>query len=268
MDKLPLSVLLLARDEAARLEELLPTLSFAREVVVVVDEASRDQTRDVAASHGARVCVRALEDFGRQRQYGLEQCREPWVLWLDADERLDAEAARAIAEAVASARAAAGYSLERRTWFLGRRIRHCGWGGERVLRLFRRDAASFPDAVVHERVDVRGSVAELRGTIEHRSYERWADAKEKLFRYAAAGAEQARREGRRAGALDAWLRPPLRFLRMYVFQAGFLDGSRGLAVCLLGAAQVWLKYMDLWLAPEGRPSEGGQNAGPGGRASA
>jgi (heptosyl)LPS beta-1,4-glucosyltransferase len=252
VDTLPLSVLLLARDEAPRLKELLPALSFAREVVVVVDEASRDDTREVAASHGARVCVRALEDFGRQRRYGLEQCREPWVLWLDADERLDPEAVRAISQAVGSEDAAAGYRIERRAWFLGRQIRHCGWGGERVLRLFRREVASFPDAAVHEHVEVRGKVAELRGAIEHRSYEHWQDAKEKLFRYAAAGAEQARREGRRAGALDAWLRPPLRFLRMYVFQAGFLDGSRGLAVCLLGAAQVWLKYMDLWLGREAR----------------
>lgn len=247
MDKLPLSVLLLARDEEARLEKLLPDLSFAREVVVVVDEHSRDRTREVAASYGARVCVRALEDFGRQRQFGLDQCREDWVLWLDADERLDAEARRALTEAIASPHAAAGYRIARRTWFLGRPIRHCGWGGERVLRLFRRASASFPDAAVHERVMVRGALADLPGTIEHRSYERWADAKEKLFRYAAAGAEQARRSGRRAGPLDAWLRPPLRFLRMYVFQAGFLDGGRGLAVCLLGAAQVWLKYMDLWL---------------------
>ena len=76
MDKLPLSVLLLARDEEARLETLLPTLSFAREVVVVVDASSRDRTKEVAASYGARICERPLEDFGRQRQFGLDHCNE------------------------------------------------------------------------------------------------------------------------------------------------------------------------------------------------
>jgi glycosyltransferase involved in cell wall biosynthesis len=247
VDKLPLSVLLLARDEERQLEELLPALGFAREVVVVVDAATRDRTREVAAGYGARVCERPLEDFGRQRRFGLEQCRESWVLWLDADERIDAAAERSIRQAIESS-ALAGYRIARRTWFLGRPILHCGWGGERVLRLFRREAAEFPDAAVHERVTIRGAVGDLPGTIEHRSYEHWSDCRDKLFRYAAAGAEQARRSGRRAGPLDAALRPPLRFLRMYLFQAGFLDGSRGLAVCLLGAAQVWLKYMDLWLA--------------------
>ncbi len=281
MEKLPLSVLLLARDEEARLAELLPSLTLAREVVVVVDADTRDRTREVAASLGVRVVERALDDFGLQRRFGLEQCREPWVLWLDADERLDAEAERAVREVVGgtveagpeASRGAsgagpeppgpppeyvAGYRLERRTWFLGRRIRFCGWRGERVLRLFRRDAAHFEAAPVHERVAVGGAIADLAGTIEHRSYGTWRDCREKLVRYAAAGAEKARRRGRRAGPLDVLVRPPVRFLRMYVLQAGFLDGARGLAVCVLGSAQVFLKYLELWLDPRGPgPAAGG-----------
>src|SRR3989442_13080847 len=92
MDALPISVLLLARDEAARLEDLLPRLGFAREVVVVVDAATRDATREVAARHGARVLERALDGFGPQRAFALSHASAPWVLWLDADERLAAEA--------------------------------------------------------------------------------------------------------------------------------------------------------------------------------
>jgi len=256
VEALPLSVLLLARDEADRLALLLPRLGFAREVVVVVDAATRDRTREVATAHGARVAERALEDFGLQRRFGLEQCREPWVLWLDADECLDATAVTAMAAAVGGTPATSGgpngYRIERRTWFFGRRIRFCGWGGERVLRLFRREAASFPAAPVHEQVEVSGRLADLGGAIEHRSYESWADCRDKLVRYATAGAEKARRAGRTAGPLDVALRPPLRFARMYVIQGGFLDGGRGLAVCALGATQVFLKYLELWLAPSGR----------------
>jgi len=247
MDALPLSVLLLARDEAARLADLLPRLAFAREVVVVVDSATRDATREVAARHGARVLERALDGFGPQRAFGLAQAGAPWVLWLDADERLDAAAVAAVRAAVTGG-AAAGYRLERVTWFLGKRIRHCGWRGEKILRLFRREAASFDDAPVHERVRVKGPVTDLAGVIEHRSYERWEDCESKLVRYAAAGAARMRRAGRGAGALDVLIRPPLRFFRMYVLQAGFLDGAHGLLVCLLAAAQVLLKYAELWAA--------------------
>jgi glycosyltransferase involved in cell wall biosynthesis len=248
---LPLSVLLLARDEAERLATLLPALGFAREVVVVVDAASRDHTRAVAERHGARVFERPLEGFGPQRQFALEQCHEDWVLWLDADERLDSRALAALGEAIEKGGAAA-YRWHRHTWFLGRRIRFCGWRGETVVRLFRRAKARFDAAPLHERVLIEGPTGELPGVIEHRSYESWADCRDKLVHYAAAGAESLRRRGRRAGPLDLLVRPPLRFLRMYVLQLGFLDGAHGAAVCALAATQVLLKYAELWARPGGR----------------
>src|SRR5204862_7107231 len=122
---------------------------------------------------------RALDGFGPQRRYGLEHCGEPWVLWLDADEMLDAVALRGIERAVTNGVPAAGYRVARRTWFLGRRIRFCGWRGEKVLRLFRRDRASFDDAPVHEQVRVEGTVADLPGILEHRSYESWEECRAK-----------------------------------------------------------------------------------------
>jgi glycosyltransferase involved in cell wall biosynthesis len=250
VDPSPISVLLLARDEETRLADLLPRLGFARQVVVVVDTATRDGTREVAARLGARVVERPLEDFGRQRQFGLELCREPWVLWLDADERLDGAGEAAVRAAVRDARHA-GYRIERRTWFLGRRIRFCGWQGERVLRLFRREASRFDPAAVHETVTVAGPIGELAGAIEHHSYPDWAACRDKLVFYAARGADKARAAGRRARPWDPIVRPPLRFVRMYVLQGGFLDGAHGAAVCALAAAQVALKYLDLWANPAG-----------------
>jgi glycosyltransferase involved in cell wall biosynthesis len=262
LEPLPLSILLLARDEERRLAALLPTLAFAREVVVVIDPATRDRSREVAARHGAVVFERDWDGFGPQRQFALAHCTEPWVLWLDADERLPEGAGAAIAEAIEPREAPDGYRLGRRTWFLGAPIRWCGWRGERVLRLFRRARARFDDAPVHERVHVSGSIANLPVTLDHLSYQSWEECRRKLVAYAAANAERARRAGRRAGPWDVALRPPLRFLRMYVLQLGVLDGARGVAVCALAAAQVFLKYAELWAgsaAPVARP---GDDPGP------
>ena len=249
VNPLPLSVLLLARDESARLAALLPRLAFARQVLVVLDTATRDDSREIALRSGAEVIERPLTDFGEQRQFGLERCREPWVLWLDADERLDGVAERELRRVIESEGAAAGYRIERRTWFLGKRIDHCGWRGERILRLFRRDRARFEPAVVHERVTVDGRIEDLPGTMEHHSYADWRACRDKLVRYAGLGAEKARRAGKRSGPLDVVLRPPLRFVRMYVLQAGFLDGAHGAALCALASAQVLLKYLELWADP-------------------
>lgn len=244
MEPLPVSVLLLARDEGARLAPLLRSLAFAREVVVVVDAAGGADTKAVAAREGARVFERALDGFGPQRAFALAQCREPWVLWIDADETLGADARAGIARAIGTDDVN-GWRFGRRTWFLGRPIRYCGWQGERVLRLFRRTAAAFDDAPVHETVRVSGRLGDAALVLEHRSYETWAECTGKMRRYAAAGAERARRAGRSASWADVLVRPPLRFFRMYVLQLGVLDGGRGLLVCLLAAAQVFLKYGEL-----------------------
>jgi len=246
----PVSVLLLARDEAPALRELLPELAFAAELVVVVDAATRDDSAAVAEAAGARVHVRALADaggFGPQRRFALAQCTQPWVLWIDADERFAPGAREAIVDAVARGDAD-GWSLARRTWFLGRPIRFCGWQGERVLRLFRREAAAFDDAPVHEQVAVRGRVRPLAATLEHRSYTTWGEAVDKLLRYSTANAAALARAGRGASLADVVFRPPLRFVRMYVLQLGVLDGARGFLVCALAATQVFLKYAARWSA--------------------
>ncbi|NOT33972.1 MAG: glycosyltransferase family 2 protein [Candidatus Eisenbacteria bacterium] len=252
METLPISVLLLARDEASRLAVLLPRLDFASEVVVVVDSASRDDTSRVASAAGARVFERALEGFGAQRQFALARCREPWVLWLDADEVPDEAALAAIRTAVRSPGEVRGFRLLRRGWFMGRRMRFCGWQDERITRLFRREGASFDDAPVHERLRLEGPQRDLDGVLEHHSYESFEVCRTKLVDYARRGAESARRRGRRAAAPDLVLRPLGRFVRQYVLQLGVLDGGHGLALCLYSAAQVFLREFELWSSAHAR----------------
>jgi (heptosyl)LPS beta-1,4-glucosyltransferase len=247
---LPISVLLLARDETRDLEELLPSLAFAREVIVVWDPRGARATRDAAERLGALVFERAFDGFGPQRQFALEHCTQDWVLWIDADERLTADSLptlRRLAERSNAERALV--FARRRTMFLGRRIRWCGWGDERLPRLFGRRGARFDDAPVHERLLVeRANVLAQVGpfALDHHSYPTLEACVTKMERYAAANAEKAWRDGRRAGELDVLLRPPLRFLRQYVLQLGVLDGGHGLVLCGFAAAQVFLKYAALW----------------------
>ena len=254
-DRSPVSVLLLARDETRDLEELIPRLGFAREVVVVWDPRGDEGTRAAAQELGARVEPHEFAGFGAQRAFALSRCTQPWVLWLDADERLDDEAIRELRRAASAGDGGpVQYSLARATWFLGRRIRFCGWQGERIVRFFRRERASFDQAEVHETVHVVGPPpVPLAGVLEHHSYRTFEDCVTKCVRYASAGAAKAERQGRRAGALDVLVRPPLRFLRQYVLQFGFLDGVHGAVLCGFAAAQVFLKYAELWRRTQSGP---------------
>src|SRR5262249_35818896 len=104
---------------------------------------------------------------------------------------------------------------------------------------------------VHETVTVSGAIADIGGSIEHHSYDDWRSCRDKLMFYAARGADQARRDGRRSGPLDVLARPPLRLLGLCLRQGGVRDGAHGLAVCAVGSAHVLLKYLDLWADPGG-----------------
>ena len=254
--RLPISVLLLARDETRDLEELLPALGFAAQIVVVWDEAGDPATRATAERAGAVVVARRLDGFGEQRAFGLSRCREPWVLWIDADERPGPAVAACLERTIARGEPRGVARAHRVTWFLGRRIRHCGWGNEWLPRFFPRAGSRFDPAPVHERIEVEGgtTLADSRDfEIQHFSYRDWRACRDKLVRYAHAGAERAAREGRSAGVLDVVIRPPLRFLRQYLLQAGFLDGAHGLVLCSLAAWQVGLKYAELWARRHSAP---------------
>ena len=90
-----------------------------------------------------------------------------------------------------------------------------------------------------------GAVGRLTGRLCHRPYRDLADHVAKINRYTDTSARERAAAGERAGLGQLVLRPPARFLRMYVLRAGFLDGWRGLLVSALGGFYVFLKYAKL-----------------------
>ncbi|HSR36473.1 MAG TPA: glycosyltransferase family 2 protein, partial [Desulfurivibrionaceae bacterium] len=160
-----LSVAIITMDEEARLADCLASVAFADEVVVV-DSGSTDSTVAIAAGHGAKVVRQEWLGFGRQKQRAIDQCRNQWVLVLDADERIPSATAQEIAAALEHP-AYAAYSLPRQNFFCGRWLKRAGWWPDRVVRLFDKTKARMSDRLVHEGLVVDGVVGALQGVIVH-----------------------------------------------------------------------------------------------------
>ncbi len=237
-----LSVVMITLDEAPRIERCLRSVAFADEIVVL-DGASRDGTADIARALGARVQTAAdWPGFGPQKNRALALATGEWVFSIDADEVVTAELAAAIRRVVAAdGDGRAGWWVRRASSFCGRLVRHGDWRNDRVLRLFRRDAARFSDDLVHERVLCEGPQGELAGVLLHDSVESLEDGRAKMLRYARAGADKLRERGR-GGVLDAWVHGTWTFVRGYLLRGGFLDGAAGLAIARLNARGTWLRY--------------------------
>lgn len=238
-----LSVCLITRNEAHHVQRCLQSVAFADEWLVL-DSGSEDNTVALARAMGAQVSVRHdWPGFGPQKNRVVDEARGDWVFSIDADEWVSDELARAIqAVVVAEQRPFAAYWIDRRSRFCGRLIRFGDWGGDRVLRLFVRGQARFSDDVVHERVLAPEPHGHLQGYLWHDSVESLADAREKMIRYALAGASKLRARERGAGPLMAALRGGWTFFRGYVLRGGFLDGREGWQIARFNARGTRLRY--------------------------
>lgn len=238
-----LSAFVITQDEELDLPACLASLDGLADDIVVVDSGSRDRTVTLARERGARVFERPMTGFGTQKQFALEQTRGPWVLSIDADERVSPGLAAGIRSAL-GAPAADGYELRREIRFLGHTLRHGGLGDDWVLRLFRRDRGRFTDAAVHERVVVEGRVARLSGTLEHVPYRDVAEHADKSERYSVLAAREQFAHGRRWRSWHA-LRPGWELAVRYGLRLGFLDGAAGWTWARLSAASAARRMREL-----------------------
>ncbi len=242
----PLSALVTTYNEGDRIAGCLDTLRWCDEILVV-DSFSSDDTVAIA-SRFPRVRVLQRRYFGAasQKNWGIDRLRNDWVLILDADERVTPQLRDEIEEVLAAPAPACAFSVPRRTYAWGRPVRFSGWQHDRVVRLFRRDGARYPDRRVHADMETVEPPARLSAPLEHGMIDSLSEYASRVQRYALWGAAQLWRDGRRAGQWQVAVRPVWRFVRTYLLQLGFLEGVRGLTLCALQAYGTFLKYAILW----------------------
>jgi glycosyltransferase involved in cell wall biosynthesis len=241
-----LSVVVIARDAAGEIAACLASVAWADEVVVS-DSGSRDGTAEICRAHGARVYSDDWLGFGRQKNRSVERATGPWILSLDSDERVTPALRAEIEKLLADGTEQDAFAIPRRSYFLGRWVRHGGWWPDYCLRLFRKGHARFSDRLVHETLEVpSGRVGRLQGALEHFTYSSISEYLERMDRYSALGAAQLRADGRRARFSDLLFRPPLTFLRMLLLRQGWRDGTLGVVLAGLYACSTLMKYARLW----------------------
>jgi glycosyltransferase involved in cell wall biosynthesis len=274
-DNVPVSVLVPVKNEAENLRRCLPALDWADEVFVV-DSQSTDDTALVAEEHGAAVVQFEFNGvFPKKKNWALDNLpfRNEWVLIVDADEVVVPELADEIARRTA-ADEADGFYLNMKYFFLGRRIRHCGYAEAWNLRLFKHKLGRYEkmpvdpstktgDNEAHEHVELIGRVSRLRFELDHHAYPTIAIWVEKHNRYAVweaamyerflgtpipASIGPGKRFKRRLKKIYLRLpmRPLARFFYAYVLRLGFLDGMPGLVFCTLLAFYDFLAWANVY----------------------
>ena len=182
------SVVIPTLNEAAQIREAVSELSWANEVIVV-DGGSTDDTARLAEDAGARVIVVTESTIAAQRNAGIAEARNRWVLALDADERVTTQLRTEISQVVTGRNPThAAYRLKFRNHYLGRELQHGPWGRDWHVRLFTNERRYVCDRV-HEHLERIDDVGTLTGPIVHRPYRDITHHVTKIVKYARWGAE-------------------------------------------------------------------------------
>lgn len=252
-----ISILILTLDEEANIGACLQSVAFSDDVVVL-DSFSRDRTVEIARERGARLYQRTFDNYAAQRNYGLRdiQYRNPWVLMLDADERVPPDLAEEMLRATADApERIALFRVRRRDYLFGRWIRRSSgyptWFG-RLVRVGR----AWVERPINEEFHADGETLSLLGHLDHypfnKGFGEWIakhdrySTMEALLRAQQSDLAEhwseifASDPSQRRRAQKAWinsmpLRPLIVFAGLYFIKGGVLEGRAGLTFSLLRA---------------------------------
>ena len=252
--KLPLSGVVITKNEADRIVRCVTSLLKVCREVIVLDSGSTDATVSLAREAGARVQHQDWLGFSAQKNAVIELASQPWVFLLDADEWCEDNDIAQLQHLIASPQfdQADVWNCQRQTYFLGKSLSFGGREKEPVERVFRNTLRYLP-AQVHEKLDLtnqRVKSANIR--IQHDTARSYHEFSAKLDGYAALFAEQNIRKAKKAYAGQATIHAFFYLLKNYLFRGGFLDGKQGFYYHWLHARYVWMKYK--LLADKAHPS--------------
>jgi glycosyltransferase involved in cell wall biosynthesis len=249
--RLPLSVCLIAGNEAARIRRTLASVAgWTQEIIVVLNHDVSDGTDKIAAEFGAKVFREPWKGFVGQKNSAAAKSTQPWLLNLDADEEVSPALRDEIRRALAQPGESAAYRFPRCTFFYGRWIRHGDWYPDLVLRLWRQNRARWEGAEPHAALKVDGPVSRLNADLLHHTTETLDRQIAKISSYSEDFLRDALARGRGASWFDLAVRPAWRFVRSYFLRLGLLDGWQGIYIAWMTAFYTATRYAKVRAAQE------------------
>lgn len=245
-----LSITIIGHNEALHLEALLPSLSFAEEIIYV-DCESKDDSLKIAEKFGCKTFERSNNrNLNVNKSFAMDQAKGDWIFYLDPDERISEHLIQEVNSTIQSDPSVSAFKLPRKNHYFGYWLQHGSQYPDFQLRLFRRGKAFFPNRHVHEKLQVDGQVGILKNALCHYPYLDISQFLRKFDFYTGVEADYLQEAGVQISPTNHLrflvLRPISRFVRRYLLKQGFRDGLPGLFCALFDAMNQIVRYLKLW----------------------
>ena len=238
----PISVYIIAFNEAEKVAATIESAQWADEIIVV-DSNSTDGTPEIATRLGATVVQVEFKGFGDLRNKAIAACTNEWVFSLDADERCTPEVASEIRSITNAPDSLDVYWMPRINYFMGRWIKHSGWyPNYRQPQLFRKGRMTYDLKPVHEGYVLHSDkpIGHLKNAIWQFPFKNMAEVMHKANRYSTLGAEKIKHK--KISMWSALLHAKWAFWKHYLFKLGFLDGWAGFVIALGNFEGTFYRY--------------------------
>lgn len=231
--KQKLTVLIPCYNEEENIEACLQSVLWADEILVV-DSFSTDRTLDIVRQYTDRILQHEYVNSANQKNWAIPQAKHDWVLIVDSDEWIPIALKDEIKEILRKGPDKYGYWIRRNNYLMGKRIKHSGWGGDRVLRLFLRNLGRYQEKRVHAEIELNRTGV-LKNYLEHHSISSMTSWVEKIDRYSSWKAKDKFEKGITAPVIHLFFRPPFRFFKDFFLRLGILDGWRGFLIAAMSS---------------------------------
>ncbi|MBK8982752.1 MAG: glycosyltransferase family 2 protein [Ignavibacteria bacterium] len=237
------SGLIICKNEEHNIEECVKSILWCDEIIIA-DSYSTDGTLEILKKYPVSIYQNEWKGFSKQREFAVSKVNHEWIFSLDADERCSPGLASEIKSVLNSGNLFDGYMIPRKSFFLGKWIKHCGWYPGYQMRLFNRKNVTVTDRLVHEGYLISGSEGKLVNDILHYTVRSVSDYTMKINNYSSLEALE-KADGKKISAANLFFKPILEFKKKFFFQGGYRDGIYGLMVSYFHMMTKILTYMKI-----------------------
>ena len=245
MNKVPLSVIILTKNEEHNIGDCLESVVDWADEVIVMDDESSDRTVELAQRYPVKVFKRKMENEGRHRNWAYAQSRNEWVLNLDADETVTKDLQEEIRSSLSDAKFES-YSIPIKTYIGKFWVKHCGWYPANKLRMFMKSKQWYEEAEVHPRIANFITCGLLTRDIIHKGYPNFSHFIEGFNRQTTLEAIKWIRDNRKVSLGKVIWKTLDRFFRTFLYKQGFKDGFVGFMVAYFAGAYQIISYAKYW----------------------
>lgn len=236
-----ISATIITLNEEVNIERCLKSLDWVNEIVIV-DSGSTDHTIAICEKYNCKIIIAEWKGFGKTKKNAVDAASHDWIFSIDADEEVTNDLKNKILSILEDPKFE-GYKIKRTSYYLGARIKYCGWDRDFPVRLFNRKNGNFNDKEVHESVIINGQKGKVNESLLHYTYPTISSHISKMNRYTDLSLLQQKKYYSIFSAIIFGIN---KFFNMYFLQKGFLDGKVGFLLCLNSSYGVFLKYIKTW----------------------